>query len=321
MATFTIKKSSKDSFHLNCEFQGFPLTFVNGLRRVLVGEYLPSVVLRDINILVNTTQMPHEMIKHRMELLPININYENVEVIKNALVELKCFPIPDKDRVLTTDDFVIEKGPKHLLMKDRDLDKPLVFIKVRKGEEVHVTAKLAVEKGSQVCTSSQSFHIDPERAKIDKEEYMKKEDADERVFDNFYIQKSYSVDDHGRPNWIDFSIESVGVYSSKDLLKMAVQELKKLIDEWINEAMENISRESEKNVYSVNLKKGGHTEGALLQESIYALQKTDFVGYDILHPLVKELLIKFVSDSKPEDILKETQKHIHDYCELIEKAV
>jgi hypothetical protein len=118
--------------------------------------------------------MPHEMIKHRMQLLPINLTHESADVIKNATVELKCFPIPDKDRILTTDDFTVEKGPKTLLMKDRDLDKPLVFIKVRKGEEVHITAKLAVEKGSHVCTASQSFHIDPERAKIDKEEYMKK---------------------------------------------------------------------------------------------------------------------------------------------------
>ena len=128
MATFHLKKSSKDSFHLNCEFQGFPLTFVNGLRRILVGEYLPMVVLRDVQILVNTTQMPHEMIKHRLELLPVNLTHESADVIKNAVVELKCFPIPDKDRILTTDDFTVEKGPKTLLMKDRDLDKPLIFI-------------------------------------------------------------------------------------------------------------------------------------------------------------------------------------------------
>ena len=108
MATFHVKKSS--AFHFSCEFQGFPITFINGLRRILVGEYLPMVVLRDINILVNTTQMPHEMIKHRMELLPIIIDTDNAEVIKNALVELKCFPIPDKDRILTTDDFNVEKG-------------------------------------------------------------------------------------------------------------------------------------------------------------------------------------------------------------------
>ncbi len=319
MATFNIKKSS--AFHFSCEFQGFPITFINGLRRILVGEYLPMVVLRDINILVNTTQMPHEMIKHRMELLPINIDTDNAEVIKNALVELKCFPIPDKDRVLTTDDFNIEKGPKSLLMKDRDLDKPLVFIKVRKGEEIHVTGKLAIEKGSYVCTASYNFHIDPERAKLDKEEYMKKEDADERVFDNFYIQKSYSVDDHGRPNWVDFNIESVGTKSCKELLKESVKELRKILDEWIEEALENIARETEKDVYSISLKKGSHTEGSLLQETIYHLQKTGFVGYDILHPLVKELSLKFITESKPEDILKDAQKHIHDYCEIVEKSL
>ena len=93
------------------------------------------------------------------------------------------------------------------------------------------------------------------------------------------------------------------------------------MDEWIEEALENIARESEKDVYSISLKKGSHTEGSLLQETIYHLQKTGFVGYDILHPLVKELSLKFITESKPEDILKDAQKHIHDYCEIVEKSL
>jgi DNA-directed RNA polymerase subunit L len=319
MASLTVKKNTP--FMLDVEFQHFPLTFINALRRILVGNYLPQVMLSGIEILNNTTQMPHEMIKHRVGLLPVAVQPDDAETIKNATVSLVVTPIPDKDRLITTDDFKIEKGPSSLIMKDRDLNKPLLFIKVRKAEEIHLECKLALEKGSHVCTASYKYHVDPDRLKVDRETFLKREGADPREFDNFYYQKSYSVDEHGRPNWVDFQVESVGVIKSKELLKMANVYLRKNIDEWVAEGLENISRESEKNVYSVNLKRGDHTEGALLQEMIYHGGKTGFVSYDILHPLLKDLSLKWISESAPEEVLKEVQKKIHEYSDIVEKAL
>jgi len=306
---------------LDVEFQHFPLTFINALRRILVGNYLPMVVLSDIEISANTTQMPHEMIKHRTSLLPIAVHPTDAETIKNATISLVVTPIPDKERLVTTDDFTIEKGPSSLLMKDRDLNKPLLFIKVKKGEELNLGGKLSLDKGSHVCTATYKYHIDPERLKVDREKFLTKEGADPREFDNFYYQKSYSVDEHGRPNWVDFQVESVGVIKSKDLLKMANDYLRKTIDEWITEGLDNISRESEKNVYSVNLKKGDHTEGALLQEMAYHGKKTGFVAYDILHPLLKDMSLKWISDSSPEEVLNDIRKQIHEYSDIVEKAL
>jgi len=279
------------------------------------------VVLSDIEISANTTQMPHEMIKHRTSLLPVAVHPTDAETIKNATVSLVVTPIPDKERLITTDDFTIEKGPSSLLMKDRDLNKPLLFIKVRKGEELHLGGKLSLDKGSHVCTATYKYHIDPERLKVDRETFLKKEGADPREFDNFYYQKSYSVDDHGRPNWIDFQVESVGVIKSKELLKIANDYLRKTIDEWITEGLDTISRESEKNVYSVNLKKGDHTEGALLQEMAYHGKKTGFVAYDILHPLLKDMSLKWISESSPEEVLNDIRKRIHEYSDIVEKAL
>lgn len=319
MATCIVKKNSP--FMLDVEFQHFPLTFINALRRILVGNYLPMVVLSDIEISANTTQMPHEMIKHRTSLLPVAVYPTDAETIKNATISLVVTPIPDKERLITTDDFTIEKGPSSLLMKDRDLNKPLLFIKVRKGEELHLGGKLSLDKGSHVCTATYKYHIDPERLKVDREKFLTKEGADPREFDNFYYQKSYSVDEHGRPNWVDFQVESVGIIKSKELLKMANDYLRKTIDEWITEGLDSISRESEKNVYSVNLKKGDHTEGALLQEMAYHGKKTGFVAYDILHPLLKDMSLKWISDSSPEEVLNDIRKRIHEYSDIVEKAL
>jgi DNA-directed RNA polymerase subunit L len=315
MATFSVVK--KNEIHMKSEFRNFPLTFVNGMRRVMLSE-IPTVVVRDVQILDNTTQMPHEMLKHRMEILPIDVKHTDSTIIRDATIELRYFP-QKEDSLITTDDFSVESGRDNVIMRDRDLDTPLLFLRIRKGESVHVKAKLAVEKGSQVCTASMQFHIDPERAEKDKKKFVEA-DGDPRVFDNFYIQKSYSIDEIGRPNWIDVSVESVGVLPPKDIMKLAVAEIRQQVDSWMSNALEKIAREGN-NSYNVKLEQGGHTVGALLQEVIYHSKDANFVSYDIPHPMKKTMVLRWCSDKTPESLLKETQKTIHEYCDIVEKGL
>jgi len=316
MATFSVVK--KNDIHMKSEFRNFPLTFVNGMRRVMLSQ-IPTVVVRDVQILENTTQMPHEMLKHRMELLPIDLLHTDSTIIRDAEIRLRLLPQPE-DTIVTTDDFAVDSGRDNLIMRDRDLKTPLLFLRVRKGESVHVKAKLAVEKASQVCTASMAYRVDPERAEKDKKKYVEA-GGDPRVFDNFYIQKSYSVDEIGRPNWIDVSVESVGVLQPKDIVKLAVGEIKYQVDSWTTNALEKITRESEKDVYNVKLDQGGHTVGALLQEVMYHSKDVSFVSYDIPHPMKPAMVVRWCGSKKPEDILKESQKTIHEYCDIVEKGL
>jgi DNA-directed RNA polymerase subunit L len=317
MATFGII-NTKSKVSMTSEFRNFPLTFVNGLRRVLLSE-IPTVVIRDVQIIQNTTQMPHEMLKHRMELLPVNVQHTDSSTIKDAIVELRVLTQPESTTI-TTDDFVVQSGHEHLLMKDRDLNTPILFLRMKAGESVHIKGKLAVEKGSQVCTASMQYTVDPERAEIDKKKYVEAGN-DPRVFDNFYIQKSYYVDERGRPNWININIETVGVLSPRDIMKLAISELKRQIDSWMNNASENITREKEENVYHIKLDQGGHTIGALMQEIIYHSDDSDFVSYDIPHPMRPTMILRFITTKKPESILKDAHKRIQEYCDIVEKGL
>jgi len=302
---------------LSSEFRNFPLTFVNGMRRVMLSE-IPTVVVRDVQILENTTQMPHEMLKHRMEILPIDVLHTDSTIIRDASIHLNIQPKLE-DLVITTDDFTVESGRENVIMRDRDLKTPLLFLRVRKGEQVYVKAKLAVEKGSQVCTATMSYHIDPERAEKDKAKYVEG-GGDPKVFDNFYIQKSYSIDEIGRPNWIDVSVESVGVLPPKEIMKLAVVELKQQVDSWMTNALEKITREPD-NVYNVKLDQGGHTVGALVQEVMYHTKDVNFVSYDIPHPMKPAMIVRWSSEKKPETFLKEVQKTVHEYCDIVEKGL
>jgi DNA-directed RNA polymerase subunit L len=322
MASIENLKTSNNGFELGCQLRNFPVSFVNAVRRILIGN-IPTVVVRDVKILENTTQMPHEMLKHRMEMLPIKVSPSDSTTIKDAKIKLQILPEKEGEtRTITTDDFVIDSGHPGLIMKDRDLGTPLLFIRVRKGESLHIEGRLALENQqvSQVCTATTNWVIDPELAKAARKEHI---DAgnDPRIFDNFLVQRYYSRDKNDRPNLMSLSVESVGVLQSKDILKMAISILNKRVNEYFKEASENIQKESDEGTYSISLDKGGHTIGYLMQEVMYHDANVNFVSYDIPHPLLKTMVLRFSSTKKPESILKLAKDTIEEYCSVVEKGL
>lgn len=323
MATIENLKASNRGFELEFELKKFPVSFVNALRRILIGK-IPTVVVRDIQILENTTQLPHEMLKHRMEMLPIKVSPTDSATIKDAKIELRVAPEKEKEetRTITSDDFVIDSAHPNIIMKDRDLDTPLLFLRVRKGESVHIQARLALENDqvSQVCTATTGWHVDPDLAKEARRQHVEAGN-DVRIFDNSLIQRYYSRDERGRPNWIDMRIESVGVLNAKDILAMGVSILRKQVETYMKEAIENIQRESDEGTYSISLQQGGHTIGYLMQEIIYYDANVNFVSYDIPHPLRNMMVLRFSTAKKPESILKTAHDTIEEYCSVVEKGL
>lgn len=327
MESFTL---SKNGYRLDTEFKNVPVAFVNGLRRILLSE-IPTVVIRDVQILDNSTKMIHEMLKHRVEMLPINVRPEEAAVIRDTKIELRYLPPATADLTrktavdITTDDFAIDGPRPGIILKDRDLDEPLYFMRLQPTESIHVKASLAVEtKGtSQVCVATFKNHIDQEIAKLDKDTYVATagDDDNERamlakVFDNYEIQRSYARDDEGRPYWFDFAVESIGITPAKDLLKQAALIFKKKIETWC----ENPIQREEGDWYSIETEEEGHTIGALAQILIYN-QKVNYVSYRIVHPLLPKMIVRFSSKIAPEKVIEKFKTEAVALCESILKSV
>jgi DNA-directed RNA polymerase subunit L len=327
MESFTL---SKNGYRLDTEFKNVPVAFVNGLRRILLSE-IPTVVIRDVQILDNSTKMIHEMLKHRVEMLPINVRPEETAVIRDTKIELRYLPpaTPDLTRKtaveITSDDFAIDGPRPGIILKDRDLDEPLYFMRLQPTESIHVKASLAVEmKGtSQVCVATFKNHIDEEIAKLDKDTFVAPagDDDNERamlakIFDNYEIQRSYARDDEGRPYWFDFAVESIGVTPAKDLLKQAAMIFKKKIETWC----ENPIQREEGDWYSIETEEEGHTIGALAQILIYN-QKVNYVSYRIVHPLLPKMIVRFCSKIAPEKVIEKFKTEAVALCESILKSV
>lgn len=322
MATVENLKVSLRGYALDLDFKNFPISFVNDVRRLCLSK-IPTVVVRDVEILENTTQLPHEMLKHRVEMLPINVKPDDTTSIRDAKIELRMKIDKGKDVLtVTSDDFVIQSGKGNLIMKDRDLDTPILFLRMREGEMIHIRGRLALENihVSQVSTSTTLWNVDPERAKIDRKEYVEK-GGDSRVFDSFYIQRSFSRNENGRPNWIKLILESIGVLQAKEILSYAIQILRKDVHEFITDALNDIRREQDQNSYTISAERGGHTVGTLLQEILYSFEDVNFVSYDIPHPLRNTLLLRINSEKSPESLLERAKEKIEEYCSIVEKVL
>jgi len=320
MASVKNLKSSNKGFELSLELLNFPVSFVNAVRRITLSG-IPTVVIRDVQIYENTSQMPHEMLKHRMEMLPVNVLPDDAAKIRDTTVDIHIIPNKEQNGVIdvTTNNFT-DGGD--IIMKDRDLNTPILFIRLRPGEGIRMRGRLALETqtASQVCTATTGWHIDPELAKNNRAKFIE-EGGDSRLFDNFTIQKSYSRDENGYPNWFDMSIESVGVLKSIDILKIAVKVLRKRVDEYVKEALDVIQHENDEGSYTVSTHQGGHTIGALMQNMLYINRNINFVSYDIPHPLRDVLVIRFNTLLPPESAIKTAQDMIYEYCSALEKVL
>lgn len=296
-------------FRMKFQLRGVPVQFANAIRRILLNE-TPVVEIADINIHENSTLMPHEMLQLRTELLPVNVRASEEDLIRNIKLTLNTAG----ERKVYTSDFKIEGGREDILLKDRDLSTPLYFLKMKDGEAIHITAGLRVNPlSSQVCVATYMFHVDDEQAVEDKTAFLEENEGWEgadRVFDNFYRQRSYYKNAKGRPDWFDFEVESIGVVPARDLIRDALALIKKNVIEW---SKTEIIRKGDE--FQINADTGGHTVGALVQAVLFDSGLCSFVSYDVPHPLRTDMIVRILSDKTPEEILTFATTKISEYCD------
>ena len=318
-------RTSLNGFRLDAELKTIHVSFVNGLRRILLSE-IPTVVVSNIQILENTSSMTHEMIRHRVEMLPVNVRADEVAVVRDTQLELRT-AAETTPREVTTDDFAAVGPRGDILLKDRDLGTPLLFMHLKPGESIHIKATLSIlyTKGSHVSVSTYKNHIDPDRAKIDRDTMIAQAGDDPlaqqeaaRMFDSFHIQRSFHRDETGRADWFDLTVESIGVYPAVDLVKKAAT----ILQEKINEFVKTPVLRQEEGWYRMEVPGESHTLGSLVQAIIYSSQLVESVSMDIGHPLVPMLVVRFnTKTSTPEAVVDYFQKQASSLCENVLKSV
>lgn len=307
-------KTSLNGYRLDGELKGVPVAFVNAIRRIALAE-LPVVVLANVEILENTSGLTHEMLRHRIEQMPVNVKPDEVGVIRDSRIELRTGAT---DSVVEVDtDAVTVFGPrKDILLKDRDLGTPGYILRLTPGQTLHIKASLAITTGSHVCVSTFRNHCDPEKLAIQRGLWIE-QGRDPREFDGFYFQKFYERDENDRPYWFDLAIESIGVLPAKDILKMSLEVLKGKLVEFVKVP---IQRE-EPGWYRMEVEGETFTLGQLVQELLYRDKNVEFVSRDIGHPLLPKLIVRFSTKQQPDAILETFKREALGLCENVLRSV
>jgi DNA-directed RNA polymerase subunit L len=191
-------------------------------------------------------------------------------------------------------------------------------MKLAANESLHIRATLgiAVTGISQVCVSTFKNHVDPERVIVDRGLWIDN-GGDPREYDNHHIQRSYAINENGRPYWFDLAVESIGATKASELIKTAVGILQSKILEF---AKTPVLRE-ETNWYRMEMKGETFTLGQLVQEVMYAGGIVDFVSRDVGHPLDPILTVRFSSKVAPEGVVERFKLEALALCENVLKSV
>jgi len=332
-------------------FQGH-LSQANAIRRTIINDIDTWVFITSPNeenksiFHTNTTRLNNELLKQRLSCIPIHAKKKDMS---NYYIEVNVENKSDTIVQVTTKDFVIKsKETNEPVDLEDEIFPPfrpddgksyyINFITLRPrisneipGEKIHFTCEFSVgnvrmnSMFNAVSNCSFGNTIDREQCEYilgkKRDEWaltMTKKEM-EREEANWYLLEAKRI---FKPDSFDFTIETVGVYTNKEILYNACEFLVGLL-KYIATSFENNDDVSIKKSLSTIQNSwdiifiDDYTVGKLLEHSFNKLGVT-YCGYIKLHPHDEEstLRVAFEKDVEEEDVLQMLIKAIEENIEL-----
>ena len=331
---------------LQFHIQNVDVSVVNALRRVLLSN-IPNVAIRfdpynetehDVNVIVNTGCLHNEFISHRMSLIPICMQPDEIDAFEKA--RSYKYVIHKKNQTnaiinVTTDDIIVydhegaslsKTARDALFPKDRITGDPILITKLKPnlfqkdmGDEIHLEAFASVgtatDNAAWSPVSLASFYnaVDEDAAEAAFETKMKAINVDAKKkaqlradFNNLEKFQHYIKNDRGEPNDFVFSVESECAMTPTYLVNKGLTILAEKVEAVAAGIREDsVKIEGVEEMCHLILRGETHTIGNLLQAQIYnkyvrdgAAKELEYVGYLCPHPLEKTVIIKFKFHAK-----------------------
>jgi hypothetical protein len=327
------------------------VSIINGLRRTILSD-IPVVCIKtdphnevtapleSTIIFENTTTLTNEIIKQRMGCIPVHIKDAKSMFIENLVVELDMVNDTEEIQYITTHDFKIKELGTNQYFKESQVNKIfppdkitndyILFNRLKprisstqKGEKLKFQAKLHIstskinsqcnvcstigyENTIDVIKSNESWLI--YKDELEKNGANMKDLASiEKNWFN-HNAKRYFVD-----NSYQFMLETIGIYTNEELIKMAcnviikrLDVLKKLIQE---NKLEIISDTiNTKYSFDIILPDISYTIGKVLEYLLHDIyfekNKTlSYIGFIKKHPHDEHSIIRIVfSDGENSNV-------------------
>lgn len=325
------KQYSKPSMSLIMETNGnlrfrlsnVDVSLANSIRRTILND-IPSFVLDADNkcsVEANTSRQHNEILKHRLTCIPVHQPVITRDEMEHYVMEVDVHNDTENNLYVTTEHFKIkdrrtdqyldDDRVKEIFPKCEHTNSYILFARLRPrisdtipGERLRLSCEFSVgtSKDSSaytaVSTCSYMYTVDTKKgmdawkdieAKLESEKVSKEDIQFQRM--NFLaldIQR-YSVE-----NSFDFVIESVGVYTNRqivyagiDILKRGFQKLLAHIE--ADEVPIMRSATTMEHCFDVTIEEGDYTIGPVLQyfitEAFFKQAKTvNYCGFKQFHP-------------------------------------
>lgn len=318
--------SEKNKYLLTFQLSGIDVSIANSIRRVVIAN-IPTAVFRvepysqsKATVEINTTGLTNEILLQRLSCIPIHIQeLENIN-ISDYYLDLNIVNDSETELKITTENFVIKrkhdnepisKNELYEMFPPNVLTKQYIHLATLKGKPSNEleSKKLKLKCELDIGTSSenscfavssscyfvntidlktQQTNLEIMKNKWEKENKTTKEiEFEEKNWKllegkRFYIQNSF-----------DFTIESVGVYSSKFLFnkacKILITKLETLKSYFENktESFQESKLSSMKNCFELHLQNEDETIGYVISNYMNYLLNKDisFCAYCKEHPL------------------------------------
>tara|TARA_B110001454_G_scaffold155797_1_gene145085 strand:+ start:27 stop:1052 length:1026 start_codon:yes stop_codon:yes gene_type:complete len=286
----------KLSFHINNSDSKLEISYVNTIRRI-IEEHMFSFVMSDVNVIDNNTVFNNDILIQRLTMMPIiynkTINY-NLDklLIKINIINKNDFPITIKAKDFT------------FLYEDKEIENlisypEIIFVQnILPGQYIQLVSNLY--KGESIthaaykhtCKNIYHFKLDDE---LINTKMIEQNVTDEKEKLNFKLSNQiYKKTDKGLPETYIYEIESNGIMSVKETLKIALEYLILKLNDITDLVKTDILEPSKNNplISIITFKNETHTIGNLLSQYASKHKLLDGCTYLIPHPLDNILLVK-----------------------------
>ena len=306
-------------FDLDNSSNEIKISLANALRRTMIANIdVFAIDMEKITFFENNTIYSNEFLKHRLSLIPVisnidNLNYDNVlisckkknndEIIDNILV--KDFVVKDVEKDSIIDNNTFFKFPN------------ILFAKLKTNNFLSFECKLIknnAENGgsffSSVCGCIYTFKMDDKEINTITKNMSENEKRSFMCQDN---ERVYEKNKIGDPKVYKFNVEITGFYDIQIILRKSINELMNKLENIKNEFknLENsniITLRDDlndiNNFYNFLIDNENETLGQLVTTYCTDDKNISYCGYIIEHPLKKNILfkIKLADPDKNKDI-------------------
>lgn len=337
------------------------LCFVNALRRTIlsdipiVGVYTETHAENQCTIETNTCRLHNEILKQRLSCIPIHMtdldvlpgNYELVLDITNdtdniMMVTTEHFKIRSK----TSGNYLKEEEVRKIFPMNNKTGMFIDFARLRpkidtniKGEEIKFVAEFSLQSAKKnsmfnvVSTCSYGNTVDNIKANKMWEEQEKKLRSEQLSDTEINMQKKnfYLLDAqrHYMKNSFDFIIQSIGIYSNKELIKKSCDILENKFLQMMmlieSDDMPIVNSETTvDNCYDIILENEDYTMGNILEYVMYTNfyeneQVLSFCGFKKMHPHDDDSILRLAFTNNVNK--REIGQYLNKGCKIIIETI